>query len=167
MVLLSGFPPSANKNARKLILGTMPGAASLEAGQYYAHPRNSFWPIMCRLYGIAVELPYRRRLSALRAHRIALWNVIGVCSRRGSLDASIDEASIVPNDFAAFFAAHPRIIQVYFNGTKAEQAYRKFVLPQLPPRFNYIAYTRLPSTSPANAAWSPARKLAAWRKIRN
>jgi hypoxanthine-DNA glycosylase len=165
MTRIHGFPPSADKNARTLILGSMPGAASLAAAEYYAHPRNAFWGIMSRLYGIETGLPYRERLLALRGQGVALWDVIAGCVRQGSLDAAIDDASVVPNDFAAFLVRHPRITRVYFNGARAEQAWRKFVLPRLPPRVGPVVCARLPSTSPANASWSAARKLAAWRQI--
>jgi TDG/mug DNA glycosylase family protein len=156
-----GFPPISLPDARLLILGSMPGQASLAARQYYAHPRNAFWPIMGRLLGFDPAAAYADRATALRAAGIALWDVVHSCARPGSLDASIDRDSARINDFAAFFAAHPGISQVFFNGATAESLFRKAVLPSLaaPPDL-----LRLPSTSPAHAALSFERKLAAWQE---
>jgi hypoxanthine-DNA glycosylase len=157
------FAPLARADAATLILGSMPGAASLRAGQYFAHPRNLFWPIVGELAGARPDLPYRARVRALLAARLAIWDVLAACARRGSLDADIEPASIVANDFASFFAAHRRITRVFFNGEAAEHWYRRLVLPTLPPL--PIAYARLPSTSPAHAGLSFAGKLAAWRAV--
>ncbi len=163
MTRVRGFAPIADARATVLILGSMPGQASLRAGQYYAHPHNAFWRILGALVGAEPALPYDARVRALRAARMALWDVIASCARGTSLDADIEDGSLVPNDFAAFFAQHPKITRVYFNGTKAGECYRRRVLPGLPRAA--LTYRRLPSTSPANASWSYARKLAAWRAI--
>jgi TDG/mug DNA glycosylase family protein len=162
------FPPVETAEATALILGSMPGEASLRAGQYYAHPRNLFWPIMAELLGIEPNASYERRIRALKSARIALWDVLQSCRREGSLDADIDDGSLVPNDFAEFFLRHPQITRVYFNGAKAEQCYRKRVLPIVaaaPVQSAPISYLRLPSTSPANASMSYERRLAAWRSV--
>lgn len=143
----------------------MPGIASLRAGQYYAHPRNAFWSIMGELFGINPESPYPQRLVALRQQSIALWDVLKTCTRTGSLDSDIDESSIVPNDFASFFSAHPGIERIYFNGGKAEAAYKKHVLPMLDEYWLNIPRIKLPSTSPANASYSLQRKIDVWRII--
>jgi TDG/mug DNA glycosylase family protein len=155
------FPPIARSNARVLILGSMPGVASLAVGEYYAHPRNAFWPIMGAVFGAGPELPYEARVERLVAQRVAVWDVLKTCFRGGSLDSSIVEDSIVPNDFAGFFAAHPKIERVCFNGAKAEQAFRRYVLPALDVEMEYV---RLPSTSPAHAGMSFAKKLAVWQE---
>jgi hypoxanthine-DNA glycosylase len=157
------FPPVADAGATRLILGSMPGVASLRAGEYYAHPRNQFWRILGELLGVDPAAPYADRVAALTAAGIALWDVLQSCSRAGSLDAAIERGSIVPNDFAAFFAGHPRVRHVYFNGSTAEQYFSRRVLPLVPSR--ECAYRRLPSTSPAHAALSYADKLAAWRVV--
>lgn len=163
MTRIRSFPPIADEHARILILGSMPGKESLRAGQYYAHPRNAFWPIMGELAGASPALPYEERALRLEQAGIALWDVLASCMRRGSLDADIDPESIHPNDFAAFFEAHPHIERVYFNGTMAEQSFRKHVLPHLsqPP----LRMQRLPSTSPANASLRYEQKLEAWKTI--
>ncbi|HEU0283443.1 MAG TPA: DNA-deoxyinosine glycosylase [Gallionella sp.] len=160
---IQSFPPIERADARILILGSMPGEASLRAGQYYAHPRNLFWRIMGELLGIDPASPYKQRAQALKSARIALWDVLHSCRRKGSLDSSIDGASLVPNDLAAFFLRHPEITHVFFNGSKAEECYRKHVRPAT--GIETIEYLRLPSTSPANASISYERKLEAWRVI--
>lgn len=160
------FPPLEDRHARVLILGSMPGAASLAAGQYYAHPRNHFWPIMGRLFGAGPDLPYAKRVSRLKSSGIAVWDVLESCVRPGSLDADIEEGSIAVNDFAGFFDAHPGIGAVFFNGAKAEAAYRRHVLKGLPAAAGALPALRLPSTSPAHAALSLDRKLALWEMLR-
>ena len=143
-----------------LILGSMPGAESLRQGQYYAHPQNQFWKIMEALFGIERASPYAARVRALRARRVAVWDVLHSCVRRGSLDTSIEDE--IANDFAAFFRAHPRLTHVFFNGAKAETSYRRHVPPVTG---RVLRYMRLPSTSPAHASLPASRKLAAWRAI--
>ncbi|HSH73314.1 MAG TPA: DNA-deoxyinosine glycosylase [Methylophilaceae bacterium] len=157
-----GFPPIANPSASKLILGSMPGIASLQADQYYAHPQNAFWKIMGELTGAMPALVYAQRLQILQSAGIALWDVVGSCVRPSSLDAHIDKLSIVTNDFSSFFAQHPNIRQVFFNGAKAEQCFKKYVQNSL--SITTLKLQRLPSTSPANAGMSYANKLAAWRE---
>lgn len=146
-----------------LILGSMPGQASLQADQYYAHPRNAFWRIMGDLIGAGPALPYALRLEKLKAAGIALWDVIAVCERDGSLDSDILRASVCANDFQAFLAAHSGISRVFFNGAAAEASFRRHVLPGLAGR--ELQLLRLPSTSPAHAARSYVEKLAAWQVI--
>ena len=160
---IQSFAPVAAKNSRLLILGSMPGEASLQASQYYAHPRNLFWPIVCALVDIDAETPYEGRIAAIRSARIALWDVLASCERAGSLDAAISRASRVPNDFVAFLAAHRAITHVFFNGAEAEQSFMQLVRPALADR--KLVYRRLPSTSPAHAALTRKQKLAAWRAI--
>lgn len=138
----------------------MPGRASLEAGQYYAHPQNAFWRIASDLLRFAPGASYAVRKKALTSARIALWDVLHSCVREGSLDTRIGRE--VPNDFARFFRRHGAITHVFFNGAKAEASFRRHVLPGLGAN---LRYARLPSTSPAYAALSYPRKLAAWRVI--
>ncbi len=161
--LLQGLPPIANPAARVLILGSMPGAASLAAGQYYAHPRNLFWPLLAELLDFDPALPYAARVRALKAAGVALWDVIGACRRPGSLDARIDARSIVVNDFAGFFARHRRLTTVCFNGATAAASFRRHVAPSV--AAHTLDYLSLPSTSPANASIPEARKRAAWAVV--
>jgi len=160
---IRSFAPIAASHAAVLILGSMPGMASLRARQYYAHPRNQFWRIVGDLLGFDPALPYDERVAGLAASGIALWDVLKSCTRAGSLDADIENGSIVPNDFKKFFAGHPLIRRVYFNGATAESCYRRHVLSLLPAP--PLEYRRLPSTSPAHAALSYEKKRAAWRVV--
>ena len=161
MSIVSSFPPLAAPGARLLILGSMPGVASLQAQRYYAHPHNQFWPIMARLLGFDPGLPYAERCAALTAAGIAVWDVLQSCVRPGSLDADIDAASARSNDFATFLATQTQIRHILFNGGAAEALFRRHVLTTLP--LTGISCQRLPSTSPAHAALRPDAKQAAWR----
>lgn len=166
MVHSESFAPAETRQARILILGSMPGVKSLQEQQYYAHPQNAFWKIMAELFEFPQELSYRQRLQQLRDQKIALWDVMQTCFRTGSLDSAIEEDSIVPNDFENFFHQHPHIKQIFFNGTKAEHAFNKHVLPELSETHQAIARLRLPSTSPANARMKQEEKRAAWEIVR-
>jgi TDG/mug DNA glycosylase family protein len=158
------FPPIANSDARVLVLGTMPGIASLRAGQYYVHPRNSFWRIVGEILGFDPGSAYEARAASLVASQVALWDVLHSCTRESSLDSDIQPDTIVPNDFASFFARHQKIRRVCFNGATAANLYTKHVLPALenPAVFDHV---RLPSTSPAHARMPFAEKVRAWRVI--
>jgi TDG/mug DNA glycosylase family protein len=159
------FPPIADARAELLILGSMPGKASLRAGQYYAFPRNAFWPIIEALFGIAAGQDYATRCARLRQQRIALWDVLKSCTRTSSLDSDIDESTIVANDLPAFLAAHRGVRAICFNGSMAEKSFDRYVLPALGGAAAAIPRLRLPSTSPANASFSFAQKLDRWRVI--
>lgn len=159
------FPPIADARAELLILGSMPGKASLRAGQYYAFARNAFWPIIEDLFGIAAAQDYATRCTQLRRQRIALWDVLKTCTRASSLDSDIDESTIVANDLQGFLATHRGIRAIYFNGSMAEKSFDRYVLPALRGTAAEIPRLRLPSTSPANASFSFAQKLERWRVI--
>ena len=133
MPRVRSFAPIADARARVLILGSMPGEASLAAAQYYAHAQNLFWRIFGEITGAGPASPYAARARALKVHGIALWDVLETCAREGSLDSAIDDATACANDFVSFYRAHPGITQVFFNGAKAEASYRKHVLPTLAP----------------------------------
>ncbi|MGA9574683.1 MAG: DNA-deoxyinosine glycosylase [Lysobacterales bacterium] len=159
-----GFAAVARPDARVLVLGSMPGVASLEAGQYYAFPHNAFWKIMGDLFGAEPQLDYASRLQILHDNGIALWDVIRTCIRPGSLDSAIRDEGMQTNDFSGFFKQHPHIRQVYFNGQKAAGLFRKHVVPELSATY---AYHVLPSTSPANAGKTYAAKLEAWSVLKH
>lgn len=148
--------------ARVLIVGSMPGAASLAAARYYAHPRNGFWPIVGAVCGFAPNADYERRTAALQHAGIALWDVLQQCRRSGSLDSAIEAGERAVNDFAALFVAQPELHSVLCNGGTAHDLFVRHVLPTLP---RAPVVHRLPSTSPAHAARSTAEKLAAWRTV--
>ncbi len=160
------FPAIADSAASRLVLGTMPGKASLQAGEYYAHQRNAFWGIIDALFGIPASAPYLQRGAGLRAQGIALWDVLQSCSRSSSLDADIVAESIVPNRLAQFLHEHPAVRTVYFNGAAAEALYMKYVRPDLGDALGDLGYIRLPSTSPANARLTAAAKLARWSVLK-
>lgn len=168
MSFVQGFPPVTAPGARVLILGSMPGRASLAAAQYYAHPRNAFWPLLGSILGFDPTLPYEERLQCLRARGVALWDVLQSCERPGSLDAAIDPRTQRANDFAGLFAAQPELRSVLCNGATAHRLFERFVLPTVTTRGTDrapFAVHRLPSTSPAHAGLSRSDKLAAWRGV--
>jgi hypoxanthine-DNA glycosylase len=153
---LQGLGPVIGRNTRLLVLGSFPGAASLAAGQYYAHPRNQFWPLLSALWGIdLVAMPYPRRLQAMKARGLGLWDVYADCRREGSLDSAIRDARL--NDLAGLKRRAPALSGIAHNGGESARAMRITASLGLP-------VVRLPSTSPANASWSFERKLAAWRE---
>ena len=152
---LQGLPPVISRRARLVILGSFPGVASLQARQYYGHPRNHFWPLLSAIWGIdLVALPYRRRLAELRRRGLGLWDVYASCRRAGSLDQAIEDAEF--NDLASLRRRAPQLQLVAHNGGESARAMRHIVALGLPVR-------KLPSSSPANASWSFERKLEAWR----
>ena len=153
---LEGLPPVLSRDVRVLILGSFPGTASLAAREYYAHPRNHFWPLVAAVTGVALpSLPYRRRLSALLASGIGLWDAIVTCRRQGSLDGAIRDA--IPGEVARVRRAAPALALVCFNGRTAARA-----LPNW--RDAGYATLALPSSSPAYTR-PFAEKLAAWQAI--
>jgi hypoxanthine-DNA glycosylase len=157
----TGFAPIARPDARVLILGSFPSQRSLDAGEYYAHPRNAFWPIMRELVGATGS--YRQRCGTLMRHGIALWDVLGSSVRPGSMDADIRTESAKPNDFKTFCREHPDIGLICFNGRTAAALFRKFVDAGslgIEPR-----QETLPSTSPAYASMPVSEKLDQWRLV--
>ena len=155
--LLQSLAAVADARARLLVLGSFPGVASLEAQQYYAHPRNQFWPILAALWGAdLVSRDYAERLVAARRRGLAIWDVYAACRREGSLDAAIVDAR--PNDLAALVARLPRLAAIAHNGAESARAMKITAALGVPVH-------RLPSTSPAHASWSFERKLAAWRAV--
>lgn len=152
---LRGFPPVIDRNVERLILGSFPSEASLAAGQYYAHPRNQFWRLLADLLSEPLaELPYRRRLQRVLAHRLGIWDVLDACDRQGSGDASIRNRKA--NRFARLHRLAPRLTAVAFNGQAAGRFASEFA------GAGYET-TILPSSSPAHAGRSFEQKLAFWR----
>jgi len=159
---VASFDPVARADARLLILGSMPGAASLAAREYYAHPQNQFWSIIDAIIARASRAtPYEQRLESLCEAHIALWDVLHSCVREGSLDSAIVHLSARPNDIPGLLARHPGIVRICCNGTTAHAALQRYFGAQLAQLT--VQVQRLPSTSPANARVSFAEKLAAWR----
>ena len=153
---LVGLPPVVDRGTRLIVLGSFPSVASLAAGEYYAHPRNAFWPILSALWGLELRaLPYRRRLAEARRRGLGIWDIYRACRRAGSLDSAIAEPE--PNDLASLRRRAPALAAIAHNGGESARAMRVTRALGLP-------VWRLPSTSPANASWSFERKLAAWRQ---
>jgi len=155
--LLTGLAPVIDAGVRILVLGSFPGAASLAAGQYYAHPRNQFWRLICAVVGEDLAaLPYVERLPRLLAHGVGLWDVLGECERVGSLDSAIRKPAA--NDFDRLRELCPLLETVGFNG----QASGKFA-----PQFSAAGYRTvvLPSSSPAHMAMSFEQKLQVWQRL--
>lgn len=161
----TSFPPIVGGFPKVLILGSIPGEASLKRQQYYGHRRNAFWPIMMTLLRLPPDSSYAERTEALIAHGIALWDVIAECERKGSLDTAIQSPSIRTNDIAGLFARFPSIAVIAFNGGTAEREYRKRIACHLSPEHRSRPTKRLPSTSPAYAGMSIADKTAVWLEM--
>lgn len=140
--------------ARVLVLGTMPSPASRQAGFYYSHPRNRFWPVMARLAGVPDPLSVRGRADLALGMGVALWDVLQSCTIRGASDASISDA--VPNDVAALLERWG-IGRVFTTGATATRLYTELCEPA-----TGVPARRLPSTSPANAAWDLERLAEAY-----
>lgn len=154
---LTGLDPVIDRGVRILVLGSFPGAASLAAGQYYAHPRNQFWRLISSVVGEDLAaLPYADRLPRLLAHGAGLWDVLGTCERVGSLDSAIRKPAA--NDFERLRELCPMLETVGFNG----QASGKFA-----PQFATAGYRTvvLPSSSPAHMAMTFEQKLEIWRGL--
>ncbi len=164
MTLLESFDPVIDGNCRVLILGSMPGAASLQQQQYYAHPRNAFWLIMQELLGIQRGGKYSERCQMLNACGVGVWDVLKECRRPGSLDSNIEEKSQQPNELTSLFLEYRGIRAVFFNGAAAERLYRKHVISSVEKFRGDMFYQRLPSTSPAFAAMSFEEKRDRWGK---
>lgn len=152
------FPPAVGKKPRVLILGSLPGEASLRLGQYYGHPRNRFWELVGEVIAEDLRaLSYPRRLTRLKARGIALWDVIGAAEREGSLDSAIrDERHNAVRDLIET----TRVRAVFLNGRKAADSFRRSC--EAPRDVDVFV---LPSSSPANASIPYAEKAAAWRRI--
>ncbi len=156
MTLLTGLPPVVAPHTRLVVLGSFPGVASLQAQQYYGHPRNHFWPILSALWGTDLRaLPYDERIAFVRGQGLGIWDVYAACRREGSLDTAIEDTTF--NDLGGLLRLAPQLQAIAHNGGESARAMR-FT------RSLGVPVWRLPSTSPANASWSFERKLAAWRE---
>jgi hypoxanthine-DNA glycosylase len=153
------FPPVVDARARVLVLGTLPGEESLRRGEYYAHQRNLFWPIIFALFGEPPALSYAERLAFLTAHRIAVWDVCEIGERERSADTTI--RSERPNAIDRLLDHHRLIRAVAFNGTTARRLYDRHFARRME-----LAYLALPSTSPAHATIDFSAKLARWTALR-
>ena len=154
---LRGLAPVAGRRVHTLILGSMPGVASLQVQEYYGHPRNAFWSAAEEL-GIARELPYPRRCARLKHLGFALWDVIGECERSGSLDQAIRNPIV--NDLIHFARERPALRRIWFNGHASAKHFERQLGGEFRVACPQILLRTLPSTSPAHT--DPA-KLEPWR----
>ncbi len=164
MTRVESFAPVIGTQPRVLILGSMPGVRSLHEQQYYAHPRNSFWPIMGELFSINWAHSYPQKIKQISALPLVLWDVLNSCRRDGSLDSNIQKDQLMPNAIVQLLRDYTSIRLIAFNGATAEKLFRQLIIEQLD---NPEAYTllRLPSTSPAHASKNFQQKLDEWSAI--
>ena len=157
--MLKSFAPIINSETKILIIGTMPGEASLQAGEYYAHQRNLFWRFMADIFnnGAAFKT-YKQKCACLLNNKIGLWDNLQYCERQGSLDMDIKNA--LPNDFEGLLQQYPNVGKIIFNGQKSAGFFKKFH-PQLIKKIECI---EVPSTSPANASIQLKNKFDRWKK---
>jgi hypoxanthine-DNA glycosylase len=165
-MLIRGFDPIVSKDSTLLILGTLPGRASLLRNQYYADPKNAFWFIAHRLFGIDDAAPYDQRVQSLLKHRIAVWDVLRQAERDRSSDSEIMPGTELSNDFGAFFDTYPTISRVCFNGGHANKLFHRLVAPKLSkndvlPR---IAKVGMLSSSSSTFGYTKEYKVQAWRR---
>lgn len=151
--------PVYNENSKILILGSFPSVKSREQGFFYGHPQNRFWKVVAAVHDCAVPVTVEEKRAFLLEHGIAVWDVIQSCEIVGSSDSSIKDA--VANDLRVILDAAD-IRQIFVNGKKAEELYKKYIAPKIG-----RDAVCLPSTSPANAAWSVERLVAEWKRIRS
>ena len=152
---ISSFPPIINENSKILILGSIPGVKSLEMQQYYAHPQNKFWKIICEIFNEEFTTNYQQRIEILEKHHIALWDVIDTCERKGSLDSEIKNEEA--NKIEELLQNFPNIKAIFCNGQKSHKNLQKILGKKF--RLPIIV---LPSTSPAYAGLSYFDKLNLW-----
>ena len=151
--------PVFDERSRVLVLGTMPSPASRATGFYYGHPQNRFWKVLAAVTGCAVPRTVEEKKEFLLGQHIAVWDVIAQCDIIGSSDSSIK--NVVPADLSVILERAP-VRNIYGNGAQACELYRKYSYPQTEREI-----IKLPSTSPANAAWQMERLVEAWGIVRN
>ena len=159
----TGLKPVLPEGLRILILGSLPGDKSLYEQQYYAHPRNLFWPVMARLLNFPVDSDYRSRLDFLTQAGIGLWDVIEKANRHGSLDSAIAGNSIKINSLTELITVSSQLELVVLNGRKAENLFMTKIWPWLTAtKQQSLKVSGLPSTSPANASIPRETKIQVW-----
>ena len=156
-MIIHPIPPVFDRNSRILVLGSFPSVKSREANFFYGHPQNRFWKVTAAVFGETVPVSVEEKKAFLLRNRIAVWDVIHSCDINGSSDASI--RNVVPNDLSVILDAAD-IRTIFVNGKTADRYYRQYTEPQ-----TGRPAVCLPSTSPANAAWSVERLVTAWKDI--
>ena len=155
--LVHTFPPIYNDQSRVLILGTFPSVMSREGNFFYHNPRNRLWKVIAIITNSVEPETIQQKEKMLLANNIAVWDVIQSCEIKGSSDISI--RNVTPNDLRGILNCAP-IERIFANGDKAYQLYMKYSS-----KYANMAITKLPSTSPANAAWTMEKLLEAWKAI--
>lgn len=151
------IPPLYDENSRVLILGSFPSVKSREAQFFYGHPQNRFWRLLALLCGEDAPVTVEEKKRLALSHGVALWDVIHSCTITGSSDSSVRD--VVPNDLSPILSGS-RVERIFCNGALSYKLYTKYIFPQ-----TGIEAVKLPSTSPANAAYSMERLIAEWKKI--
>ncbi len=164
MPFIESFEPVIGTNPKVLILGSIPGIASLQAQQYYAHPRNAFWPIMANLFDIEWHDEYELRIQQVKKLPVVLWDTLKACHREGSLDSAILKDELEANDIVGLLKSHPGIDLIAFNGAASEKYFKKTVGKLLTDE-QQVDLQRLPSTSPAHASKNFQQKLEDWKVL--
>jgi TDG/mug DNA glycosylase family protein len=158
--VIYSFAPIVSKKSKVLILGSMPGVTSLNEREYYAYSRNQFWYIMKTLFNIESYNSYNHKINSILENKMALWDTIKSCKRVNSSDSNITDE--VANNFKWLFMTYTEIEYIFFNGTKAEKVFRRYINKEL---YNTKHLIRLPSTSPANTQ-KISYKLKKWKLIK-
>lgn len=151
------IPPLYDKDCTKLILGSFPSVKSREAQFFYGHPQNRFWKLLAELFGEQVPQTVEEKSVLVLRHHIAMWDTIHSCTITGSSDSSIKD--VVPNDLSVILN-NSRVTQIFANGTASYKLYQKYIYP-----VTGIQAVKLPSTSPANAAFSLEKLKQSWNVI--
>lgn len=164
MSLVHSFEPVVGRNPRVIILGSMPGVISLQSVQYYAHPRNIFWPILAELFSIKIDCSYQERVQQVSDLPLILWDTLKSCDRNGSLDSSILKSDLEANDICSLLKRYSTIKAIAFNGAASEKYFKQLVKPQLT-EYSALTLMKMPSTSPANAGMKFDQKLELWKRL--
>lgn len=152
-----GFPPIIGEDPVILILGSLPGAASLAHQQYYAHPQNAFWRILEALFNIPAKASYAEKCAQVINARLAIWDVCHSACRQGSLDSAITAHTVMANDINGLLEAYPTIKTIAFNGSASANLFKRHIKLA-----HDVMTLALPSTSPANASIPYLKKLERW-----
>ena len=155
--IIHPIPPLYDANSRVLILGSFPSVKSREAMFFYGHPQNRFWKLMALLFEADIPSKKKKKKRLVLSHGIAMWDTIHSCTITGSSDSSIKD--VVPNDLSVILN-NSRVKRIFCNGAASHRLYQKYIYP-----INNIPAQKLPSTSPANAAWSLDRLAEEWKII--
>lgn len=152
------IPPLFDENSRTLILGSFPSVKSREQSFFYGHPQNRFWKLIATLFDEEIPQSIDEKKQLILKHNLALWDVIHSCTITGSSDSSIKD--VVPNDLSVILR-NSRVDRIFANGALSYKMYMKYIFPQ-----TGIEAVKLPSTSPANAAFSLERLAESWKIIK-